>query len=209
MLALWPGLFITAAQTAPRGFSLREFLRASCSGAPALSALLSLGPRVAAPCRSPAASAPSRPRRRCRARTPGGPGAGGACCPETNVLQPQTGSLGHRGGAAWEPAPAWERAGRRAGRPGLGAGRGRGGCPGGAGTGDVIGGMKPGYGVSLRKTTGDWGAGIRDEGDIRGQLEGGGGVWGRLRSWGKLGQPGEEMGRRWEGGEREEGPWDG
>ena len=35
----------------------------------------------------------------------GSPGAGGACCPETNVLPRQTGSLGHRGGAAWEPEP--------------------------------------------------------------------------------------------------------
>lgn len=35
----------------------------------------------------------------------GSPGAGGACCRETNVLPRQTGSLGHRGGAAWEPEP--------------------------------------------------------------------------------------------------------
>lgn len=97
-----------------------------------------------------------------RARS-GRPGAGGACCPETSVLPPQTGSLGHRGGAAWEPAPGVGagRGGARAGPAwGRGAARREGPLSGGRGLEGMrlgLGGMRLAYPGSFEKTRGDWG----------------------------------------------------
>lgn len=155
-----------------------------------------LGALLGAPAPPPCAAPPRRGE-----LAAGRPGAGGACCPETNVLPPQTGSLGHRGGVAWEPAP------------GVGAGPGGGrGRPGVWGPGsrrlsgaEVEWGTRSGeYVVGiLGKFPGDpRGLGIGTGRSIRGQFEGGGEGSGEDRRRGKLGGAKEEMaaGARYEGG---------
>lgn len=60
-----------------------------------------------------------------------------------------------------------------------------------------------GYPGSFGTAKGDWGLILGTRKRIRGQFEcGGGGVWGRLRSWGKLGG---ERGGGWLGGDSEGG----